>query len=288
MIGLHVGMAGSTVHRVLVRHGLNRLKWLDRPTGKPIRRYEREHSGELIHLDIKKVGKIPSGGGWKVNGRSGSKRTKVGYTYLHCAVDDHSRVAYVEPHDDESGESLVGFWKRAREWFHGKGMIIDEVMSDNGGNFRYGKFADELKITGTKHIRIKPFCPQTNGKVERFNRTLADELLYARVFRSEAERRRRLTHWVHMYNLHRNHTAIGGPPASSVNNVCGHYNWAYHQLSGSQLSYLPKLNRGRPLRLERYSLPLAQRCQRSNSIENDNGPPQRSLRRLPLHVFVDC
>jgi transposase InsO family protein len=208
MISMHMGVPASTVHKILVRHGLNRLAWIDRPTGRVIRRYERDHPGELIHLDVKKVGKIPPGGG---------------YTSLHCAVDDHSRVAYVEAHDDETAATLVGFWERALDWFWSKGMVIDEVMTDNGSNFRSRLFAQALANRAIRHIRTRPYQPQSNGKVERFNRTMADEFLYSFTFRSENERRRRLDRWVHDYNHHRNHTAVGGPPATRVHNVCGSY-----------------------------------------------------------------
>jgi len=227
MISMHTGVPSSTVWKILQRHGLNRLAWIDKPSGRVVRRYERARPGELIHLDIKKVGKIPPGGGWKVRGRGyrneGSRRRRVGYTYLHCAVDDRSRVAYVEAHDNEQAITLVGFWERAHAWFEERGMSAEEVLSDNGANFRSRLFAQQLDEMSIKHRRTRPHRPQTNGKVERFNRTLANEFLYARKFRSENERRRRLDRWVHNYNHHRNHTAIGGPPASRVHNVCGHY-----------------------------------------------------------------
>jgi transposase InsO family protein len=223
MIAMHTGVPASTVHKILVRRGLNRLVWIDRPTGRVIRRYERAHPGELIHLDVKKVGKIPPGGGWRAHGRHTKKDRRVGYTYLHCAVDDHSRVAYVEAHDNERAQTLVGFWERAQNWFWAKGMTIDEVMSDNGSNFRSRDFAELLATRAIRHRRTRPYQPQANGKVERFNRTMADEFLYSHTFRSENERRRRLDRWVHDYNHHRNHTAIGGPPASRVHNVCGSY-----------------------------------------------------------------
>ncbi len=223
-ISMHTGVPSSTVWQILARHGLNRLAWMDRPTGRVIRRYERAHPGELIHLDIKKVGKIPPGGGWRVRGRGARpKRPRVGYTYLHVAVDDHSRVAYVEAHDNEQAVTLVAFWQRAQAWFEARGMTVDEVLSDNGANFRSRHFAAELATRGIKHRRTRPYQPQSNGKAERFNRTLADEFLYARTFRSENERRQRLDRWIHDYNCHRNHTAIGGPPASRVHNVCGYY-----------------------------------------------------------------
>ena len=223
MIAMHTGVPASTVHKILVRNELNRLAWIDRPTGRVIRRYERDHPGELVHLDIKKVGKIPPGGGWRVRGRGQTKNRRVGYTYLHCAVDDHSRVAYVEAHDNEQAATLVGFWRRAQDWFWSKGMAVDEVLTDNGSNFRSRDFAELLAERAIKHRRTKPYKPQSNGKVEHFNRTMADEFLYSFKFRSENERRRRLDRWVHDYNHHRNHTAVGGPPASRVHNVCGSY-----------------------------------------------------------------
>lgn len=223
MIAMHTGVPASTVHKILCRHDLNRLAWMDRPTGRVIRRYERAHPGELIHLDIKKVGQIPPGGGWRVRGRGQTTARRVGYTYLHCAVDDHSRVAYVEAHDNEQADTLVGFWRRAHAWFHDKNMTVEEVMSDNGANFRSRNFAELLAEQGIKHRRTRPYRPQSNGKVERFNRTMADEFLYSFTFRSENQRRRRLDRWVHDYNHHRNHTAVGGPPATRVHNVCGSY-----------------------------------------------------------------
>ena len=126
-----------------------------------------------------------------------------------------------KPTTTRQAETLVGFWQRAQDWFWAKGMTVDEVMSDNGSNFRSRVFADVLAERAIKHRRTRPYRPQSNGKVERFNRTLADEFLYSFTFRSENERRRRLDRWVHDYNHHRNHTAVGGPPASRVHNVCG-------------------------------------------------------------------
>ena len=120
--GARTGVPASTVWRILRRNGLNRLGWIDRPTGQVIRRYERSAPSELVHLDVNKVEKIPSGDGWRVHGRNSpqakrSKRRPVGYTYLHVAIDDHSRVTYVEAHDDETAKTLVGFWRRAQDWF---------------------------------------------------------------------------------------------------------------------------------------------------------------------------
>ena len=184
-ISASLGVPASTVHRVLVRHGLNRLSWIDRPTGRVIRRYERPHPGELVHLDVKKVGRVPPGGGWRAHGRANTaargskKRPRVGYSYLHVAVDDHSRLAYVEALDDETADTLVGFFDRARLWFRSLGVAVDEVITDNGPNFRSKRFADQLARHAIDYIFCRPYRPQTNGKAERSNRTLADEFLYS-------------------------------------------------------------------------------------------------------------
>ena len=219
------GVPAATVWRILKRNDLNRLAWIDRPTGRVIRRYERSSPGELVHLDVKKVGKIPPGGGWRAHGRGSAearrskRRGPVGYTYLHVAIDDCSRVAYVEAHDNETAETLVGFWRNAQDWFWSNNMAVDEVLTDNGPNFGACAFAEVLAERAIVHRRTRPYRPQTNGKAERFNRTLTDEFLYNHRFRSENERRIRLKRWTHHYNCHRHHTAIGGPPASRANNL---------------------------------------------------------------------
>ncbi len=229
-IAARLGVPASTVHRILVRCGLNRLSWIDRPTGRVIRRYERPEPGDLVHLDVEKAGKVPPGGGWRAHGRANTasrgtrRRPRVGYSYLHVAVDDHSRLAHVEALDNETAQTLRGFFERARCWFRSIGVAIDEVISDNGPNFRSKKFAAQLARNAIAHTFTRPYRPQTNGKAERFNRTLADEFLYAHKFRSEPDRRRRLQTWVHHYNLHRHHTAINGTPSSRVHNLYGSYN----------------------------------------------------------------
>ena len=222
-------MAPSTVHRVLVRHACNRLAWMDRPTGRVIRRYEHDHPGDLVHIDIKKLGKIPPGGGWRAHGRgtvtrsARAKRPRIGYGYVHSIVDDHSRVAYSEVLRDERADTAVAFFRRARAWFAAHGIVIRAVLSDNGPCYRSTVFRAELADAGIKHRFTRPYRPQTNGKVERFNRTLLDEWAYVRTYRSEAERVRRLDRWLHTYNHHRHHTAVGGPPLTRVNNLPGHY-----------------------------------------------------------------
>lgn len=235
-IGLRVGMPASTVHRVLVRLGLARLAWLDRPTGRVIRRYERARPGELIHVDVKKLGRIRPGGGWWAHGRdSDLARTqhnagrrvggRVGYDYVHSAVDDHTRLAYSEVLPDETGPTCAAFLRRAAAFFTAHGITVERVMTDNALNYtRSHDFQATLADLGASHRRIPPFRPQVNGKVERFNRTLLDEWAYRRVFTSSARRAAALDTWLHTYNHHRAHTALGGStPIQRVNNVAGHY-----------------------------------------------------------------
>lgn len=223
-------MHPSTVHRVLVRRGVNRLAWMDRPTGRTIRRYEHAQPGDLIHVDVKKLGKVPPGGGWRIHGRAArpsthtSRMRRIGYSFVHAAVDDHSRLAYAEIHDDEQAVTAVEFWRRARAFFEAHGIQIKRVLTDNGSCYRSHLFNTELAHAGIAHKYCRPYRPQTNGKVERFNRTLLDEWAYVRAYRSENERRRRLDNWLHTYNHHRCHTALGGnPPISRVDNLSGQY-----------------------------------------------------------------
>jgi transposase InsO family protein len=229
-IAARLGMAASTVHRVLVRHGCNRLADLDRPTGRPIRRYEHSRPGDLIHLDTKKLGRIPHGGGHRLRGRAAGTvnrrldRGAGGYDYLHAAVDDHSRLAYVEVLGDERAQTCARFWRRAHHWFALHGVTVHRVLTDNGVGYRSRLFGAALASTGVRHQRTRPYRPQTNGKVERFNRTLLEEWAYRRLYRSNAARDRALPGWVHRYNMHRAHTALGGrPPISRINNLPGYY-----------------------------------------------------------------
>jgi transposase InsO family protein len=228
-IGARLGVPASTVHRVLVRQGCNRLGWLDRPTGRPIRRYEHPRPGDLVHLDVKKLGRIPSGGGHRLHGRAvgtlnrRADRSSGGYDYLHAAVDDHSRLAYVEVLGDERAQTCARFWRRAHRWFALHGVTVTRVLTDNGVGYRSQLFGTALADTGVRHQRTRPYRPQTNGKVERFNRTLLEEWAYARLYRSNAERRRAFTRWLRSYNHHRPHTSLHGltPMAVLVNNAHG-------------------------------------------------------------------
>jgi transposase InsO family protein len=227
-IGYHLGLHPSTVYQVLTRYRMTRLSWLDRPTGRVIRRYEHAQPGDLIHVDIKKLGKIPDGGGHRVHGRRAGKiikkRSRPGYTFIHNAVDDCSRLAYSEVLPDERKETAAGFWKRAHTFFAAHGIVTRRVLTDNGSCYRSQVFAEALGPI--VHKRTRPYRPQTNGKVERFNRTLLDEWAYARVYLSEAERTAAFAAWLHHYNHHRGHTALAGqPPVTrlAVTNLCGQY-----------------------------------------------------------------
>ena len=220
-----VRVPASTVHRVLVRHGLNRLDHLDRVTREPVRRIEMTKSGELVHIDVKKLGRIPAGGGWRVNGRAAERgrwhRTKVGYAFVHSAVDAHSRLAYSEVLADELGSTAAAFWSRAAAFFALHDITVERVLTDNGSCYRSNTF--NAALSGARHSFTRPYRPATNGKVERFNRTLLTEWAYARPWRSESQRTRGLARWLHTYNHHRHHTAIGGPPIGRVGNVMGSY-----------------------------------------------------------------
>lgn len=218
-----VDVPASTVHRVLVRHGVNRLRWMDRPTGRVIRRIHTSRPGELVHIDVKKLAKVPSGGGHKFHGRKTEVMHKrVGYTHIHTAIDAYSRLAYSEFAGVENKPNCVAFLRRAVAWFAAQGITIERILTDNGNGYRSRDWAALCAELGIKHSRTKPYRPATNGKVERFNRTLLDEWAYARLWKSEASRARALDRWLHRYNHHRHHTAIGGPPASRVINLAGH------------------------------------------------------------------
>lgn len=221
------GVPASTLHRVLQRHGVSRLSDVDRHGGRTVRRIETSRPGELIHMDVKKQARIPKGGGWKVNGKAKRPdnrrrgRPRPGYAKIHSAIDAYSRLAYSEVHRDETAVTAIGFWRRAKAFFGSYGITVERVLTDNGACYVAKEFDRVLTADAIKHTRTKPFHPQTNGKVERYNRTLLNEWAYARPYRSEAARTRALDTWLHMYNHHRHHTAIGGPPVSRVNNLVG-------------------------------------------------------------------
>jgi transposase InsO family protein len=230
-----LGMSPSTVHRILTRYRCLRLSWTDPATGAPLRaarrkvvRYEHAAPGDLVHVDIKKLGRIPDGGGHKVLGRAAGKRNRargVGYWYIHNAVDDHSRLAYSELLHNERKETAAAFWSRAAAYYAAAGITVRQVLTDNGACYRSRDFAQLLADQGIKHKRTRPYRPQTNGKVERFNRILLEEWAYARPYLTEDQRSAAFPAWLHTYNHHRGHTALkGASPADRVPNLAGQYN----------------------------------------------------------------
>lgn len=220
-----VGVPASTVHRVLVRHGMNRLRWMDRPTGRVIRRIETSRCGELVHIDVKQLARVPDGGGHRKLGRSTATRSRGGgYTHIHTAIDGYSRLAYSEFAGVENTTNCVGFLDRAVAWFADHGITIERILTDNGHGYRSLQWRQRCAELNITHTRTRPYHPATNGKVERFNRTLLDEWAYARLWKSERSRQLGLNRFLHRYNHHRHHTAIAGPPASRVNNLTGQNN----------------------------------------------------------------
>lgn len=225
----HTGVPARTITAILRRNGLPRLFELDAMTGEVIRaskttavRYQRDRPGELVHVDVKKLGRIPPGGGWRAHGRQmGStaqrKKTKVGYDYIHSMVDDHSRLAYSEILGDEKGATCAGFIERAGQFFKDAGIDrIERVMTDNHWSYKHTTaVADAIAGLGAKHKFIRPHCPWQNGKVERFNRTLQSEWAYRQPFTTNDERSAALAPWLHHYNHHRQHHALEGNTPTS-------------------------------------------------------------------------
>ena len=218
-----LGMARSTIYAVLVRRGLSRLRTLDRTSGVPIR-YVKDHPGELVHVDIKKLGRVPDGGGWRVVGMEnrGTKQ-KVGYEFCHSMVDDHTRVAYTEILNSEDGPACAGFMLRAATWFAQQGFRIERVMTDNAWAYRSGDFQTVLDTIAPAHKRTRPYRPQTNGKVERFHQTLLNGWAYRLPYHSNLGRRAALQEWLTTYNQKRPHSALDGqsPMTVLINHLCG-------------------------------------------------------------------
>jgi transposase InsO family protein len=226
-LGPELGIPARTVGRILRRHGEPHLRDCDPMTGVLIKaskttavRYERDRPGELVHVDVKKLGRIPDGGGWRAHGRTEEVRGRgIGYDYVHSMVDDHSRLAYSEILADEKGPSCAAFIVRAIDYFASQGISnIESVITDN--HFSYRRSTDVARVMaqiGARHLFIKPHCPWQNGKVERYNRTLQTEWSYRRVFASNADRARALAPWLEFYNNQRRHSALGGlPPISRL------------------------------------------------------------------------
>ncbi len=217
-------LPASTVYRILVRRGISRLRDLDvsgQDLREPVIRYEWARPGDLVHVDVKKLGRIPSGGGWRVHGhtsaqyratrRAKTRGARTGYVFLHSALDDHSRLTYTEELTDERGATAAAFWARAVRFFHRHGIRrIRRVLTDNGACYRSRVFALALSHSRTRHKRTRPYRPQTNGKVERYHRTLAREWAYTQAWSSNDERAAALGAFLDRYNYHRPHTALGG------------------------------------------------------------------------------
>jgi transposase InsO family protein len=171
-------------------------------------------------VDVKKLARVPVGGGHKIHGPAATRRRKrLGYAYLHTAIDDHSPLASTQVLADESGASAAAFWRRAEAWFRARGVVVERGLTDNGFCSRGRLFNHALAQSRILHKYCRPYRPQTNGKVERFHRTLLEEWAYARPYWREADRSRALARWLHGYHHHRVHTAIGGPPVSRVTNL---------------------------------------------------------------------
>jgi transposase InsO family protein len=222
-----LGVPARTISRILRRHQVPYLSECDPLTGEVIRasqttttRYERDRPGELIHVDVKKIGRIPPGGGWRAWGRPNTNRKRrVGYDYVHSAVDDHSRLAYSEILTDEQGTTAAGFLTRAAQFFASHGISrIDAVMTDNHWSYTHSHAVGEvLSALGATHVTIRAHCPWQNGKVERFHRTLQIEWAYRQVYTSNHQRTQALQPWLDHYNYHRNHSSLGRkPPISRV------------------------------------------------------------------------
>jgi transposase InsO family protein len=239
-LGAQLGLAPSTVHAVLVRNQANRLSHLDRTTGEVIRRYEHDQPGDMLHVDVKKLGNVPHGGGHRFLGRPQGSRNRaatpnkarskhrgplIGTAYVHTVLDDHSRVAYAEIHDDETALTATAVLRRAVAWFADRGVTTRRVLSDNGSAYKSHLWRDTCTELGITVKKTRPYRPQTNGKIERFHRTLADGWAFVKLYSTEKARRAALPAFLHDYNHHRPHTAIGGvSPITRLNNLTEHHN----------------------------------------------------------------
>jgi transposase InsO family protein len=230
VLAAELGLNPSTVGRILARHDVPHLAAIDPITGERIRssrrrenRYEYPTPGAMIHVDVKKLGRIPAGGGWRQHGRDAAvsvanrhKKTKIGYDYIHTAIDDHTRLAYSEIHDDERDATSAAFLHRALAWFAAHGVQVRRVLTDNALVYRHGgDWGWVCSAWQLKRRFTKPGCPWTNGKAERFNRTLLNEWAYARAWTSNRGRARGLDRFLVHYNTRRGHSALGGQPPIS-------------------------------------------------------------------------
>jgi transposase InsO family protein len=237
-LAAETGVAPSTAGAVLRRCRISRLSRLERREHQVVR-YEHAAPGDLLHADVKKLGNIPAGGGWRFLGRQAGKANRhldggrarsryrnplMGHGFIHVVLDDHSRLAYAEIHEDETGPTAAGVLQRAVVWFADRGVVALRVLTDNGSCYRSRPWLDACTELGITVKKTRPYRPQTNGKVERFNRTMTSEWAFVEMFTSEAARRAAFPAWLHTYNHHRPHTGIGGhPPISRLTNLPGQY-----------------------------------------------------------------
>ena len=219
-IAHETGLAASTVQNILRSEGMARLDSGDRATNRePVRRYQRDRPGELIHVDIKKIAAIPDGGGWRAHGRGNDGHgghSGAGYRYIHTAIDDRTRLAYSEILNDEQAITAAAFWHRAAAWFAAIGIDCERVITDNGSCYRSRHWHQACARTGTSVKKTRPYRPQTNGKVERFHRILLEEWAYIRDWSSEDQRRSAYDGFIHFYNHHRSHGALSWATPSSA------------------------------------------------------------------------
>ena len=212
------GVPRATVSRILRKQGVGRLRSLQPP--EPPNRYEHEHPGDLLHIDIKKLARIVGGPGHRIHGDRSKKKRRVGYEHVYVCIDDHSRLSYVEPLKAEDKETATGFLERAIAWYRASGIQPRRLLTDNGKVFKSDLFTEVLDRASVRHGFTRSYRPRTNGKAERFIQTMLREWAYRRSYSSSAKRCRALPRWLHYYNFHRQHSSLGGkPPVSRVNNL---------------------------------------------------------------------
>ena len=220
MLAAKLGLAASSVGKVLRRLGLSRLERAPRPD---VARYERERPGELLHIDTKKLGRF-----WQVGKRirqDGVQRNpRAGWQHVHVAVDDHSRVAYAEVLPTDRAVDAVAFLRRTVAWYREQGVAVEAVLTDNGTAYRSHRWREACMALGLRHLRTRPYTPRTNGKAERFIQMLLQKWAYRYIYPSSAHRARALAGWLRWYNRRRPHGSLGGlPPISRVSHLCGQY-----------------------------------------------------------------
>jgi transposase InsO family protein len=212
-VALRLNLSPATVSRILKRAGLSRMKDIDPP--EPVRRYERQRPGEMIHIDIKKLGRFAQAGHRVTGTRQNCRNQGAGWEFAHVAIDDNSRIAFSQIRKDEKKSSAIAFLKAAVAYYKSLGVRVERVMTDNGSCYKSFAFATACKKLKIKHIRTKPYTPKTNGKAERFIQTALREWAYAKAYETSGQRAAELSHWMHRYNWHRPHGGIGDKPPIS-------------------------------------------------------------------------